>query len=89
VQLHVPVGWLLRDHYRVTKAVQAAAVPLLVILAGDDEIVPPALGRQVYDAAGEPKRLLEVEGAGHNDRAMLDGDQMVTAIEDFVAALPP
>ena len=89
VQLHLPVGWLLRDHYRVTEAVRAASVPLLVVLAGDDEIVPPALGRQVYDAAPQPKRLIEIDGAGHNDRAVLDGDQMIAAIEDFVAALPP
>ncbi|MBA2729497.1 MAG: alpha/beta hydrolase, partial [Euzebyaceae bacterium] len=52
-------------------------------------IVPPALGRQVYDAAPQPKRLIEIDGAGHNDRAVLDGDQMIAAIEDFVAALPP
>ena len=89
VQLHVGVGWLLRDHYRVTEAVQAASVPLLVVLAGDDAIVPPALGRQVYDAAPQPKRLIEIDGAGHNDRAVLDGDQMIAAIADFVAALRP
>ncbi|MDQ3710575.1 MAG: alpha/beta hydrolase [Actinomycetota bacterium] len=89
VQLHVPVGWLLRDHYRVTGAVRAASVPLLVIVAADDEIIPPALSRQVYEAAPEPKRLVEVDGAGHNDRAVLDGDEMVTAVEDFVATLPP
>jgi fermentation-respiration switch protein FrsA (DUF1100 family) len=89
VQLHVGVGWLLRDHYRVTEAVQAASVPLLVVLAGDDAIVPPALGRQVYDAAPQPKRLIEIDGAGHNDRAVLDGDQMIAAFEDFVGALRP
>jgi fermentation-respiration switch protein FrsA (DUF1100 family) len=35
-----------------------------MILAKGDSIVPPASSRSAFDRAGEPKRLLEIEG-GH------------------------
>jgi fermentation-respiration switch protein FrsA (DUF1100 family) len=38
--------------------------PLLMILAKDDAIAPPELGRSAFARAGEPKRLLEIDG-GH------------------------
>jgi len=39
----------------------------LVVIAGDDRIVPARFGRALYDALGEPRRLSVIEGAGHND----------------------
>ena len=39
--------------------------PLLVIHGEDDHIVPVALGRQLYEAANEPKELWVVPGARH------------------------
>jgi uncharacterized protein len=38
--------------------------PLLMILARNDAIVPPDSIRSAFARAGEPKRLLEIEG-GH------------------------
>ena len=38
--------------------------PLLMILARNDAITPPESIRQAFARAGEPKRLLEIEG-GH------------------------
>jgi fermentation-respiration switch protein FrsA (DUF1100 family) len=38
--------------------------PLLMILARNDAIVPPDSNRKAFGRAGEPKRLLEIEG-GH------------------------
>jgi fermentation-respiration switch protein FrsA (DUF1100 family) len=39
--------------------------PLLVIHGEDDHIVPVALGRQLHEAASEPKELWVVPGARH------------------------
>jgi fermentation-respiration switch protein FrsA (DUF1100 family) len=38
---------------------------LLVIVGGQDTIVPPAEGLAIFKAAGGPKQLLEVPAAGH------------------------
>jgi len=50
------------------RAVGAAAVlhkPLLAIVPGEDTIVPPAEGLEIYRAASGPKELLMVPGASH------------------------
>lgn len=39
--------------------------PVLFIAAGDDRLVPPEESRALYDKAGEPKRLVVLEGCGH------------------------
>ena len=40
---------------------------LLLIAPSDDRTVSPAQSQRIFDAAGEPKELLIVEGAAHAD----------------------
>jgi len=44
---------------------QIAPTPLLMILAGKDELTPVDLQLAAYERAGQPKKLVVVEGAGH------------------------
>jgi fermentation-respiration switch protein FrsA (DUF1100 family) len=47
--------------------------PLLVIHGTDDDLIPVDEGRALHEAAGEPRELYLVEGAGHNDVSMVAG----------------
>jgi fermentation-respiration switch protein FrsA (DUF1100 family) len=71
-----PLAQQLREHVRS---------PLLIVAGEHDEIVPPHLSRQVYEAAAEPKRFLEVAAVHHNDEALLDGDQLLAELSAFLA----
>ena len=51
--------------------------PVLVIAGTRDGIVPLSHSRRLFDAASEPKRFVAIEGADHNDLALLAGDQLV------------
>jgi uncharacterized protein len=81
----LPVRRLLLDRYPSIDRIGSLIVPLLVIAGERDDIVPAVLSRRLYDAAAEPKRFLLVPGAGHNDRELLDGRQMLAEIERFLA----
>lgn len=48
-------------------AIAQLKVPLLVVHSIDDTVVPLAHGRALFDAAPEPKRLLEVSNTPHVD----------------------
>jgi len=61
-----PVGLLLRERYNNRKALQGYHGPVAFLIAGADEIIPPALGRRLYEAYEGPKRLWVQEGRGHN-----------------------
>lgn len=76
--------WLLWDRFRSVRRIPHLRAPLLVIAGTADRIIPPELSRELYQAAGSPKRLVEIEGAGHNDRALLDGRELVDAVTGFL-----
>jgi hypothetical protein len=59
-------------------------VPLLVIHGTHDRIVPQKIGRELFDHANEPKRWLEIEGAGHNDLPYVDERRYWGAWEEFL-----
>ena len=77
-------SWLVLDRYPTAEHLAEVAVPTLVVIGSDDRIIPPALSRQVAEAAAGPVEVETVEAAGHNARSLLDGEQFVTAIEDFL-----
>jgi fermentation-respiration switch protein FrsA (DUF1100 family) len=76
----LPVRLLLRDRYPLAEQVAAVRVPTTIVYGTDDAIVPAELSRAVAAAAGGPVRLIEVEGADHNDRALLDGAELIDAV---------
>jgi fermentation-respiration switch protein FrsA (DUF1100 family) len=82
----LPVRRLLLDRYPSIERIASVLAPLLVIAGDRDDIVPLPLSRRLYDAAVEPKRFVVVPGAGHNDPELLDGGQMINAIEGFLAS---
>jgi hypothetical protein len=63
----VPIGLLLRDRFDLIGRIGAVHAPLLVMTAGRDNIVPPAMGRAVFDAANQPKQFWLAPEAGHNN----------------------
>jgi fermentation-respiration switch protein FrsA (DUF1100 family) len=75
---------LLLDRYRLAEQLRAVRVPLLVLVAAQDEIVPPELSRRVFDAAPDPKRYARLAAADHNDPALLDGDELLAELTAFL-----
>jgi hypothetical protein len=63
----LPTRWLLRDQWDNAAALAGFRGPVAVTLAGEDEVIPSAQGRALYDGFAGPKRLWEVPGVGHND----------------------
>lgn len=58
----------------------------LIIHAKDDEIVPFAFGRKLYEAASEPKAFLEIRG-GHNTAYFESEDEYRKGLKEFLASL--
>lgn len=79
----LPVRLLLRDRYPVAGPIGRITAPTLVVYGTADQIVPPAQSRAVADRAAGPTRVVAVEGADHNDAALLDGPQLIEAVSDL------
>ena len=84
----LPATWILRDRYATIDRISRVNAPLLVIGGDADRIVPIAQTRQVYETARDPKQLLVISGADHNDDALLAGPEMTGAVLQFLQNLP-
>ena len=84
----LPVGWLLRDRYATIDRIARVNAPILVIGGDQDRIVPIGQTRRVYEAARDPKALLVINGADHNDDALLAGREMIDGVLHFLRELP-
>ncbi|MEM9998299.1 MAG: alpha/beta hydrolase [Bacteroidota bacterium] len=66
--------------------VAGLTMPTLVIVGSEDNITPPKLAEAVHEAsAGQPKRIVEVEGGGHNGLEAYDAFH--AALADFYATV--
>jgi len=83
----LPVGLLLSDRYPSIEQIGQVRCPLLVIAGDRDAIVPPQQSLRLFNAAPEPKRLVMVPGADHNDYALLAGELLIEEVVRFVAAV--
>lgn len=77
----LPVRWLLLDRFPTAEHVTRVDAPVTVVYGTSDSIVPPDQSRAVATAAGAA--VVEVPGADHNDRVLLDGPDLVDAITDL------
>jgi pimeloyl-ACP methyl ester carboxylesterase len=62
----LPVKALLSERFDSKEALTHYPGPVAFLLAGNDEIVPASLGRELYESYQGPKWLREQAGAGHN-----------------------
>ena len=83
----LPVRWLLRDRYPSLDRIARIGSPLLVIAGSSDTIIPPSQSRRLFDEAREPKRLVIIDGADHNDEALFAGPEVVGAVFSFLRGL--
>jgi uncharacterized protein len=79
-----PVRLLSRFKYNTVDFVRRVQSPVLVIHSSQDDIVPYDLGRMVYQAAGEPKEFLQIEG-DHNSGFVASGEKYLDGLRSFIS----
>jgi fermentation-respiration switch protein FrsA (DUF1100 family) len=77
----LPVRLLMKDQFRSDLHIGKVTAPVLVIHGERDDIVPIALGEQLYALINAPKRFVRLPGVGHNDL----GTQGDAAAKEFLA----
>jgi fermentation-respiration switch protein FrsA (DUF1100 family) len=83
---YLPARWLVRDRFDSLAKIGLNKAPLFVFHGAGDTLIPISLGRELFDAAPEPKTWLTVDGVGHNDVQTPEAER---AVLDFLAQLPP
>lgn len=81
---YLPVGLLLRDRFDAGAVIGDLRCPMLFFHPGEDEIIPVARGRSLFERAREPKRFVTIPGAHHNDPPDSFPPLYLDAIREFL-----
>ena len=87
---HYPLPFaegLLKHRLNAVGQIGLVRVPILFFHGDNDRIVPIRLGRELYEAAPNPKEFVVLSGAGHNDTYFIGGKSYFDKIEDFFSRL--
>ncbi len=85
----VPARWFVNAEFPLAQKISQVTKPVLVIHGERDSVVPPDLGRQVFDSAREPKRWYLVPGADHNDVPFTGGKAYYQELLKFMRGIYP
>ena len=79
-----PAGLLLRERYASAERASRIDAEILILVAGDDRIVPAASSRRLAEAfAPGNARVATIAGAGHN--SLSDKEEYYRQLSDFLA----
>ena len=75
-----PIDLLLTNHFASIHKVGSLKIPVLFIHGQDDDVVPYRMSQALFEAAPEPKYLLLVPGADHDNVASVSGEDYLQAV---------
>lgn len=81
----VPLArYLPRSRFDSMAKIARVHAPVLIIHGTQDAIVPFEMGRQLFEAAREPKSFMPIEGAGHDDPYIVGGQSYFDRLQAFL-----
>lgn len=72
------------DKFPNIKRINQINAPLLVIHGTKDNVIPFTHGKNVFDAAMQPKQFYAVENAGHNDIVVVGREFYWKTVDTFI-----
>lgn len=79
----LPVRLLARIRYNTLERLPRVKCPVLIVHSPDDTLIPYSHGRQLFQAAPEPKDFLELRG-GHNEGFIISGPGYQDGLQAFI-----
>jgi hypothetical protein len=79
----LPARLLVRNRYESVKKIGAVQAPVLILHSRNDEFFGWHHPQRLYDAAREPKRVVELRG-GHNDAFLVSSQVYAAALSAFL-----
>jgi fermentation-respiration switch protein FrsA (DUF1100 family) len=77
------LGPMLVWSYNSRRKIARVHAPILVLHGDRDEVIDFEFGRELYEAAPEPKFFWRVEGAAHNDLIEVSGPEYSRRLREF------
>src|SRR5208283_2184290 len=79
------IAYVVKSRFDSLRKIRDVRAPILIVHGTRDEVIPFAMGQQLFAAAPEPKRFYSIEGAGHNNLMEVGGESYLECLHQFVA----
>ncbi len=79
----LPLETMLTQKFDSLQKITQVRVPVLIVHGADDRMVPARFSQTLYDAASDPKKLLLVDGATHNNSMRTGSAQYRDALREM------
>jgi fermentation-respiration switch protein FrsA (DUF1100 family) len=81
------VEYVMKSRFDSLQKIRDVHAPILIVHGTLDEVVPLAMGQQLFAAAPDPKRFYPIEGAGHNNLLEVGGERYLESLKGFIREL--
>jgi hypothetical protein len=81
-----PLRWMLQTHFDNLSKISSVRTPLLVISGAADTLTPTWMAKEIFAHANQPKLLMVIQGASHNDLLFAGGQALTEALRIFVGS---
>src|SRR5579859_1430259 len=81
---YFPIHLLVHEKFASLSKVPSIKIPILFIHGSSDDLVSFHMSERLYAAAPGAKQLVLIEGAGHEDCAIVGGGTYKSAVESFL-----
>ena len=83
-----PISLILKYRFDSISKVKSLRMPVIFVHGTADEMIPPTMSKRLYAAAPEPKQLVLVPGAKHNNGDLFfNNSKYRRAIQNFAASV--
>jgi len=80
----VPSAWLSAFRFDNLEKISHLKAPLMIIHGASDEICPVEMGKQLFDAAPQPKEFFEIKNGTHNELPFQAGEDFYNRPVQFL-----
>jgi hypothetical protein len=79
----LPVQLLMTQKFDSVHKIAELRMPVLIVHGAEDHFVPARLSEELYEAAPQPKKLLLVSGATHNNSMSIGSAEYLQALREL------
>ena len=79
-----PTNWLVTQHFDSIDKIKSLQTPLLILHGGADDIIPVAMAKELFAAAPQPKQIVIIPQANHNDLPEFGDRRYLHSLRKFI-----
>lgn len=81
----LPLNLIVTQRFDSINKIAFLKTPLLMFHGTDDEIIPPEMAKQLFDIAPQPKQLVFINKAEHNNLHKVGSPEYITSLKQFIS----